>query len=41
MEVLGAAISSSAYLPDVAEDELRDTLLDAATAVLGWGTAPR
>lgn len=34
MEILGAAISSSAYLPDIAEDELRATLLDAATAVL-------
>jgi hypothetical protein len=32
--VLGGAISSSAYLPDVADCELRATLLDAATAVL-------
>jgi len=35
MEALGAAISSSAYLPEVTDDELRGTLLDAAGAVLG------
>jgi AcrR family transcriptional regulator len=34
MEVLGGAITTSAYLPDVADAELRATLLDAASAVL-------
>ena len=40
MEVLGAALTSTAYLPDVAEDELRATVLEAATAVLGLRCAP-
>jgi len=35
MEVLGGAFSASLYLPEVAEDELRATLLDGAAAVLG------
>jgi len=34
MEVLGAAISSSALLPEVGDAELRATLLDAVSAVL-------
>lgn len=34
MEVLGAAIGSTAQLPHVSDDELRRTLLDAAAAVL-------
>lgn len=34
MEVLGAALTSTAYLPDVTDDKLRAPLLESACAVL-------